>query len=212
MARRRRYRNARRVVVVNPRRRRRRTSYRRRRYHHNPRRRRYYRHNASRRHYRHNRRHYRRNVARAGGIQLTRPMSWLPVLLTGGAAATVSSIAPTMILGAGATANQVYLVQAGIAAAGLVLLPMLGLRGAHPIAWLVGASAPIVAHFITDKVVGWLGLGWYPYQALQQSPFYPPRLYGADMYPYEGGQTMWEYGPQERVGAPEAPFEHMYNT
>ncbi len=206
---RRRHRNARRVVVVNaPRRRRRRTSY-----HHNRRRYRYNRHRAYartvRRHYR---RRFRHNPPRTSAVQLTRPMTWLPLLLTGGAAATVSSIAPRLVLGAEVTSNQTYALQAGVALAGALVLPMLGLRGAHPIAWMVGAAAPIVARFVTDRVAEWLGLGWYPYQALQQSPYYPPRLYGAGMYPYEGGQVMWDYQPQERVGAPEAPFEHMYNT
>ncbi len=205
MARRRHHRNARRVVVVNPRRRRRR---------YNPprsRRRRYARHNPHRAYRR--RRHYRRhNPPRSRAIALTQPMTWVPPLLTGAAAATVSASAPRLILGADATPAQHYMVQAGVALAGAVVLPMLGLRGYHPVAWIVGAAAPIVATFVTDKLAAMLGLSWYPYQALGQAPYYPPRLYGADMYPYEGGQVMWDYQPQERTGAPEAPFEHMYNN
>lgn len=204
----RRHHNARRVVVVNaPRRRRRR---------HNPRfhRRRYYRrrHNPPRVRYRHYRRRYRHNPTRLGSLALTRPMTWLPTLITGGAAATLSAAAPRLVLGAEATVNQASLLQLGVAFGGAIVLPMLGLRGAHPVAWLVGAAAPIVARFVTDRVAEWFGLGWYPYQALAQHPAYPPRLYGAGMYPYEGGQQMWEYQDQERTGAPEAPFEHMYNT
>lgn len=208
MARRRR--NARRVVVVNrPRRRR----------HHNPyrrRRRSYARHNPRRYYRRHNVRHRRRhNPPRASAIALTRPMTWVPPLITGGVAATVSSLAPRMVLAADATPNQTYLLQLGVALGGAIALPMFGLRGVHSVAWLVGAAAPIAAHFVSDKLAAMLGLSWYPYQALHQSPFYPPRLYGtgdAGMYPYEGGQVMWDYAEQERSGAPEAPFEHMYNN
>ncbi len=206
MARRRHHRNARRVVVVNrPRRRRR----------YNPpraRRRRYARHNPHRVRY-HRRRHYRRhNPPRTGALALTRPMTWLPALLTGAVAATTSASVPRLILGPEATENQTYAAQAGVAIAGAFILPMFGLRGPHPIAWIVGAAAPIVAKFVTDKLAAALGLSWYPYQALSQAPYYPPRLYGAGMYPYEGGQVMWDYQPQERTGAPEAPFEHMYNN
>jgi hypothetical protein len=211
---RRRSRNARRVVVVNAPRRRRRSRYNPHRY----RRRSYARANPHRRRYRHNprRHHYRRNPPRSGGIVLTRPLTWMPVLLTGGLAATVSSLAPHLVLATDASPTQIYMVQASVAAAGAVILPMAGLRGAHVVAWIVGAAAPIVAHFVTDKLAAMLGLAWYPYQALGQHPAYPPRLYGgtagADMYPYEGGQVMWDYQPQDRSGAPEAPFEHMYNN
>lgn len=210
MARRRHHRNARRVVVVNRPRRRRRYNpprARRRRYaRHNPHRVRYHRRRTYRRHYR------RHNPPRGGAIALMRPMTWLPPLITGAAAATLSASAPRLVLATDASLNQVYLLQAGIAAAGAFVLPMLGLRGYHPVAWIVGAAAPIVAHFVTDKLAAMLGLSWYPYQALGQAPHYPPRLYGADMYPYEGGNVMWDYAPQDRTGAPESPFEHMYNN
>lgn len=208
MARRRsRLRNARRVVVVNrPRRR-----------HHTYRRRHYARANPHRVRYRHRYRNHRRrhNPPRSRGIALASPMTWLPPLLTGAVAATLSGTVPKLILADDTNLTQTYLVQAGVAVAGAFILPMLGLRGSHPVAWIVGAAAPIVAHFVTDRLAAMIGLGWYPYQALGQSPYYPPRLYGtgaADMYPYEGGKVMWDYAPQERTGAPEAPFEHMYNN
>jgi hypothetical protein len=216
MARRRRHRNARRVVVVNrPRRRhRRRTNRARRRY--NPPR--YHRR-------RHLRRRHRRNPSRAASrVAITRPMTWLPYVFAGGAAATLSAVAPRLIYGASldpvADANKVYLVQAGVAVAGAVVLPMVGFRGWYPMAWIVGAAAPIVAHFVGERVTGWLGLsgtGWYPYQALHQAPYYPPRLYGGvgesvGMYPFEGGRQTFTYPEQSFAGAPEAPFEHMYNN
>lgn len=206
MARRRRHRNARRVVVVNaPRRRRRRRIVHRARRRHNPPR-------------YHRRRHHRRrhNPSRAASrVTLTRPMSWLPYVFTGGAAATVSAFAPKLVFREGPTAQQAYFVQAGVAAAGAIVLPFLGLRGWHPLAWMVGAGAPIVADLVGRQVAGWLGLGWYPYQALHQSPYYPPRLYaghGVGMYPFEGGSEVFTYPEQSFVGAPEAPFEHMFNN
>lgn len=214
MARRRRHRNARRVVVVNrPRRRR----------HHRRRvNRARHRYNPPRSHRRrHHRRHYRRNPSRAASrVVLSRPMSWLPYVFTGGAAATVSAFAPRLVFGPDVDANKAYLTQAGVAVAGAIALPLVGLRGWHPMAWIVGAGAPIVAHFVGDRVAGWLGLsgtGWYPYQALHQAPYYPPRLYAhggahVGMYPFEGGAEVFTNPEQSFTGAPEAPFEHLYNN
>lgn len=211
-------RNARRVVVVNdPRRRRRRTTGRRR----NPfrRRRPARRHNV--RHVYHTRyrtrsrnprRHRRRHnaPARAGALRLTRPMTYLPAVFTGGVAAGVSALAPR-VLGAHVTTMQAYAIQGGVALAGAMALPFIGFRGVHPYAWLVGAGAPIIYDLVVKRLMSAFGLSVYPYSALSQEPYYPPRLYA---YPYQPGgySQVFDYGAQERVGAPEAPFEHMYNN
>ena len=131
-----------------------------------------------------------------------------------GLAGGVTVIAPR-VLGAAVTANQAYLVQAGVAAAGTFVLPMLGFRGTYPLIWFTSSAVMIVGDLVSRHLLTMLGLSRYPYSSQLSGPYYPPRLHGADglgLYPYQGGQYMFNLPDQQNIGAPEAPFEHLYQN
>jgi hypothetical protein len=194
---RRRHRNARRVVVVN------RIRYRRR--------------NRARRNPVAYRRRYRRNPSAGTRVRVFAPGSWFGPLSVGAIGAGLSVVAPRLVMGAGVTSNQAYLVQAAVAAAGTFLLPMLGFKGAYPLSWVIGAGVMPLGDIVGRHLMSALGLSYYPYGRLSQEPYYPPRLYGDDAhmgsYPYAGGGGyMFNFPEQTDVGAPEAPFSHFLNN
>jgi hypothetical protein len=163
--------------------------------------------------YKHHRNRYRRNraVAASGGFALMRPMTWAPQLMTLGIAGAVSAVAPRVILGPAVTPNQAYLVQAGVAVGGAIVLPMF-LRRSFGFFWFLGSLIPIV----TDAVVRYLfpvvGLAAYPYEAhaalsgVGQQPYYPPTLSDADGMGYYPGRL----SAYEPVPGALAPFDMDY--
>lgn len=177
--------------------------------------------NPRRRHrirYRSNRRrHYRRNP---DGLALTKPMTWVPYLVTGGLSAVVTGFAPRL-LGPAVTPMMAYGVQGAVAIAGGLGLPMVGLRPAHGLVWFLVGGAVILADVVSRYLMPALGLAAYPYEShaalssVGQEPYYPPRLYGADAYSYE---YEGEATPRGAMGAYEpvpgftAPFDSPYGA
>jgi hypothetical protein len=196
-------RNARRVVVVNRPRRRRRS---------NPVR--YSRRRVSRR--RSNPVRFRRRRNPASSVSLTHPTQWMGPVLTAIAGGGSAVIAPRALLGPTVTANQAYLVQAGVALGGALGLRLLKFRGVYQLMWLAGAAVMVTGDLVGRRLMAALGLSYYPYQSLAADPYYPPRLYGTGdmaLYPYAGGgDYMFTFPDQADVGAPEAPFSHFLNT
>jgi len=165
------------------------------------------------------RRRYRRNPGAAtGGLALTRPKTWIPYLVTAAVSALTTGLSPRL-LGPAVTPMYAYAVQGGVAVAGGIGLPMLGLRPAHGLIWFLVSAGVIVSDVLYRYLMPQLGLAAYPYEAhaalssMGQEPYYPPRLaLGAYPARYSPLSSMGDVGAYEPVPPMEAPWERGYGT
>lgn len=155
------------------------------------------------------RRRYRRNPAGAAAMSLLHPKTWAPYVGTGALAAMTTSMAPRLFFGSTASPAQAYITQAGVAVAGSFLLPMVGLRRAHPMTWFITSGSVIVADVVGRYVARFLGLSAYPGYDASRRMYYPPATSSQmGVYPYQlyGGMDAYEQAP----GVPAAPYEYAY--
>jgi len=154
------------------------------------------------------RRRYRRNPAVSKEISLLSPKTWMPYIGTGALAAMTTSMAPRLFFGSTASPAQAYITQAGVAVAGSFLLPMVGLRRAHPMTWFITSGSVIVADVVGRYVAQFLGLSAYPGYDVKRRMYYPPATSPQmGVYPYQlYGMDAYEHAP----GVPAAPYEYAY--
>lgn len=166
---------------------------------------------------------YRRNRALAGGaVNFMRPMTWLPQVFAASLGAISTEVVPRFLpAGLITSPNMHMLAQGVIAAGGAMVLPMLGFRR-YSLWWFVGGLLPIFTSLIRTYLLPMIGMGAYPYSYgemgdyagdLSQLPAYPPRLYGADAYPFQVGEDMTDDvvpSPGIPFGPGTAPYETVY--
>ena len=123
----------------------------------------------------------RRNPARAATTFRT-VQSALPLMGTG-AVAMIATVSAPALFGT-RDVTYAYLAQASMAVGGYFVLPWVGLRGMHPIIWLIVSGSTIlgdvVGKYLTRAVPGLAehrqpGLAEYRHPGLAQS-YWPPTL------------------------------------
>lgn len=151
----------------------------------------------------------------AGSFALTRPGSWIPYLVTGTVSALATGFSPRL-MGPAVTPMYAYGIQSGVAIAGAIALPMLGLRGLHGLIWFLVGMGVVMSDVVYRYLMPQLGLAAYPYEAhaalssMGQEPYYPPQLsaYPARYSPLSSiGDTVGAYEP---VPPMNAPWESVY--
>lgn len=145
--------------------------------------------------------HRRRNQP---AIALTRPMSYVPYLVTGGLSASVTALAPAMLWGTKVNGAWAYGTQAGVAVAGALLAPMVVRDPMHGLVWFIVAGSVILADSIGKSLVGGVfGAAGLSGRGLRQYPL-TADYYPTMMAPFEGRRrSLAAYSPAyQYAGAP----------